>query len=105
MALAEEEGPRDSTIEGGCFSLPPRSSHICTLKVVDGGDVYVVALQARCAQLTLYKMDADLGLSSVCDLPFQEWNVAYMNHEPIRQVCFAISNSKAFHYSEEQNSV
>ena len=87
MALTEEAGPRDHFIEGGCLSLPPRSAHICTLKVVDRQDAYVVALQARCARLTLYKVDADLGLSIVCDLPFQEWDVAYKNHEPILQVC------------------
>ena len=94
MALTEEEGPRSrDTIEGGCFSLPPRSNHICTLKVVDGRDVYIVALQARCARLTLYKVDADLGLSAVCDLPFREWDVAYKNHEPILQVCFVIQRN------------
>ena len=72
--------------EGYQFSLPSRCAHICTLKVVDGRDVYVIALQARGARLTLYKVDADLSLSPVCELPFHEWDVAYKNQEPIRQV-------------------
>ena len=85
MTLTDESS-KGNINGGGCLDLPPRSTHICTLKVVDGQDVYVVALQARCARLTLYKVTSDLSLSVVCELPFQEWDVAYKNHEPILQV-------------------
>ena len=85
MRLVEDAEEAEDE-EGSPFSLPSRCAHICTLKVVDGRDVYVVALQARGARLTLYKVDADLDLSPLCELPFHDWDVAYKNQEPIRQV-------------------
>ena len=87
MRLVEDAEEAEDE-EGSPFSLPSRCAHICTLKVVDGRDVYVVALQARGARarLTLYRVDADLDLSPVCELPFHEWDMAFKNQEPIRQV-------------------
>ena len=50
-ALAEEERDCESADlaeggGGGCLSLPPSGTHICTLKSL-GQDAYVVALEAR----------------------------------------------------------
>ena len=92
MRLVEDAEEAEDE-EGSPFSLPSRCAHICTLKVVDGRDVYVVALQARGARLTLYRVDADLDLSPVCELPFHEWDMAYKNQEPIRQVSVPLIHS------------